>query len=390
MDVFEPAQLGALRLRNRIFKAATYEGMSPGGVASPKLESLHRDVARGGTALTTVAYCAVSPDGRTFADQLFLRPESLAPLRALTTTVHAEGGLAGLQLAHAGFFSKLRRSDGSPPRGPSATFNAYGTGAGLPWAGAMTIADIRAVIQAFADSARVARDLGFDALELHLGHGYLLSQFLSPATNRRTDDYGGNLRNRARLPLEVVRAVRDAVGSDVALLAKINLDDGFKGGATVEDAVELSRALEHQGALDALVLSGGFTSRSAFYLLRGGLPLGELAAAQKTALERISMRVAGPFLVKPYPFTPRFFAPLARQIRDAVQMPLVALGGHLTRDDLRDARDDGFDFIALGRALIADPDLPERMSAGEMERSRCVSCNRCIPQADLGGVRCVL
>lgn len=390
MDVFEPASLGPIRLRNRVIKAATYEGMSAGGIASDALVRFHRGLARGGVGLTTVAYCAVSEAGRTFSSQLWLRPESRERLRELTSAVHDEGAAASIQLAHAGFFSKVRGPGGRAPRGPSFALNAYGSSSGVPFARAMSAREIEAVVDDFARAAETAAELGFDALELHLGHGYLLSQFLSPATNRRRDRFGGSLENRLRLPLAVIERVRAVVGRSLAVLAKTNLRDGFAGGLDIDEAVEIARAIEASGAVDALVPSGGFTSRTPFYLLRGGLPLREMADAQPERLARLGMRVLGRAIVRPFAFEEAFFLPLAREVRAAVRMPVALLGGLVSRESLRTARAEGFDFVVLGRALIADPDLVLRMSRGELERTRCDACNRCVVEMDRGGVRCVL
>lgn len=390
VDIFQPAEIGPIRVRNRVIKAATYEGMSPGGIASPALVSFHRRLAQGGVGLTTVAYCAVSEHGRTFANQLWLRPESYARLRELTDGVHAEGGAVSLQLAHAGMFSKLRRADGGAPRGPSLAINAYGTSAGLPFARAMSERDVQGVIDDFARSAETAVELGFDAVELHMGHGYLLSQFLSPASNRRRDSWGGSLENRMRLPLAVARRVREAVGDRIAIVAKTNLSDGFAGGLDIDESVEVARAIEASGDVDLIVPSGGFTSKTPFYLLRGGLPLAQMAAAQPEWMASLAMRVLGRAIIDRYPFEEAFFLPLARRLRSAVRMPVALLGGLVSREALQLARDEGFDFVVLGRALIADPDLLLRMQRGELERTRCNACNQCVAEMDLGGVRCVL
>lgn len=390
MDAFEPATLGPLRLRNRLLKAATYEGMSPGGVASSKLVAHHERLARGGVGMTTVAYCAVTPSGRTFGDQLQLGPESCATLRELVRRVHDAGAAASLQLGHAGFFSKLRDERGRAPRGPSRTLNAYGASSGVPLAGAMSDTDVLAVIDAFGDASARAVELGFDAVEIHLGHGYLLSQFLSTATNRREDRWGGSPERRLALPLAVLERVRRSVGRDRAVLAKTNLADGFEGGLEIEDAISIARALEATGHVDLIVPSGGFTSRTPFFLLRGGLPLKRMAAAQPEWMTRVGMRVLGGLMLRPYDFEEAFFLPLARQLRAAVSMPIALLGGLVSRSSIALAREEGFDFVVLGRALIADPELPQRMARGELERTRCNACNECIAEMDLGGVRCVL
>jgi 2,4-dienoyl-CoA reductase-like NADH-dependent reductase (Old Yellow Enzyme family) len=385
--VFAPARLGGIVLRNRVIKTATYEGMSPGGVPSAALVRHHRDLAAGGVGMTTVAYCAVAPEARTFEDQMCLREEIVPRLRELTDAVHGEGAAASVQLSHCGFFSKIRSARG--PRGPSFTANPYGLSAGLPFARAMTEEDIAAVIEAFGRAAGLAVGAGFDAVELHLGHGYLLSQFLSPATNRRRDRWGGSLDNRLRLPLAVLERVRATVGPSVPVLAKTNLRDGFKGGLELADAVGVAERLEAAG-IDAIVLSGGFTSRTPFFLLRGGRPLQEMIEVAGSALHRWMLRVTGPLFIRAYPFSEMFFLPEAREVRKAVRVPLVLLGGLLSLDNLDAAMDEGFDFVAMGRALIADPDLVRRMERGRATRSRCISCNKCVAEMDRGGVRCVL
>lgn len=386
---FTPGRLGALELRNRVIKAATYEGMCPGGIPSDALIRHHRDLAAGGVGMTTVAYCAVSPNGRTFEEQMVMRAEIIPRLHAVTDAVHAAGAAVSLQLGHCGYFSKNRELPGRRSLGPSRQFNEYGLMSGVPFAKAMTEDDIATVIEEFASAAAGAMRAGFDAVELHLGHGYLLSQFLSPAINRRRDRWGGSLDNRMRLPLAVVQRVRSVVGPGFPILAKTNLRDGFTGGLELTESVGVAERLEAAG-VDALVLSGGFTSKTPFYLFRGPRPLKEMIAVEKSWPQKLALRVFGSFIIKEYPFQEMFFLEDARRIRQAVRMPLVLIGGLLSLDNLERAMQAGFDFVALGRALIADPDLVNRMQRGEVTRSRCTSCNKCVAEMDRAGVRCVL
>ncbi len=386
---FTPARLGPLLLRNRIIKAATYEGMSPGGVPSDALVRHHRTLAVGGVAMTTVAYCAVTPDGRTFAEQMHLHDGIVPALRRITDAVHGEGAAVSLQLGHCGTFSRNTALQGRAPAGPSFCVNAYGITAGRPFGRAMSEKDIGHVIDAFGDAAERAAAAGFDAVELHLGHGYLLSQFLCPATNRRRDRFGGSLENRLRFPLAIVERVRARVGGRLAVLAKINLRDGFRGGLELPEAVGVAKALETAG-IDAIVPSGGFTSRTPFYLFRGRRPLAEMIAVEKSRLQRVVLRTLGARVIREYPFEELFFLSLAREIRRAVRVPLVLLGGALSLANLDTAMAEGFEFVAMGRALIADPDLVARMQRGEATRSRCTSCNACVAEMDRSGVRCVL
>jgi 2,4-dienoyl-CoA reductase-like NADH-dependent reductase (Old Yellow Enzyme family) len=388
-SIWSPLRLGRLTLRNRIVKTATYEGMSQGGLPAATLVRHHREIARGGAALTTVAYCAVAPEGRTFAQQLVMREEAIAHFSALTAAVHAEGGAASIQLAHAGGFSKDAKHRGRRgPLGPSFGFNAYGALAGMPFTFAMRDEDMDAVVAAFARSAALAARAGFDAVELHLGHGYLLSQFLSPHRNRRRDAFGGSLDNRLRFPLRVVAAVRAAVGEGFPVLAKINLDDGVPHGLGVDEAVEIARALERAG-IAALVLSGGLVSHSAMFLMRGERPLRSMIRVEKDPRMKLALAAFGPIFVRRVPFTPLYFLPLAQRVRAAVEMPLVLLGGATARADLDDAMAAGFDLVAMGRALLHDPDLPAKYQRGEARTSGCTPCNECMAEMDRpGGVCC--
>ena len=387
---FEPFRLGAVALRNRVIKAATYEGMTPGAQVSDALVRHHRALAQGGVAMTTVAYCAVSPDGRTFADQLYMRADAVPRLRALTDAVHGEGAAASLQLGHCGGFCNNRALGRRRPIGPSRAFNRLGALGGRPLVDAMSEAEIAEVTDEFVAAARLARDAGFDAVELHLGHGYLLSQFLSPDSNRRRDRHGGALANRARFPLAVVERVRAALPPTVAVLAKVNLRDGHPGGLELDESVAVARWLEARGA-DALVLSGGFVSRDPMYLFRGERPLGAMIAAEKSVQQKIALSLFGPWVVRAHPFEPMYFLPLARKVRRAVRMPLVLLGGITSLAHLQTAMDEGFELAAMARALIHDPALIAKYAAGAVQTSGCVPCNRCVAEMERdGGVRCVL
>jgi 2,4-dienoyl-CoA reductase-like NADH-dependent reductase (Old Yellow Enzyme family) len=388
MQIFQEGRIGGLVLRNRVIKAATYEGMCAERGPSRSLVRHHAELAAGGVGMTTVAYGAVSADGRTFAEQMYLREEIVPSLRALTDAVHAEGAAVSIQLGHCGAFTKNRELSTSRPRGPSRGWNPYGAMVGLARADAMDEAELERIAAEFAAAAGIARRAGFDAIELHLGHGYLLSQFLSPATNRRTDRWGGSLENRLRLPRLVIARVRDAVGGGFPVLAKTNLCDGFRGGLEIDEAVEIARALE-AGGVDALVLSAGFVSRTPLYLLRGGRPLRRMIEVEPSILQKVLLAAFGPFAVRRYRFEDMFLLPLARRVRAAVTMPLVLLGGVSSLAHLERAMDEGFDFVAMGRPLLFDPRLIARYRRGEATTSGCVVCNECIAEMDRpGGVAC--
>lgn len=383
VDPFAPHVLGPLALRSRLVKAATFEGMCPGGAPSEALIAHHRAIAAGGAAMTTVAYCSVSPDGRSYATQLLARPESVPGLRRLTDAVHQERAAASLQLGHCGSFAD-GRVIGGRPLAPSRVFNTYG----LSWARPMTEGDLERVVEDFARATALAAEAGFDAVELHFGHGYLVSQFLSPFTNRRRDRWGGDLDGRARLAVEIVRAVRRRVGARVAVLAKVNLRDGFPGGLELDEAVEVARRLEAEG-VDALVLSGGFVSRTPLYMLRGEVPLAQMVAVQDRLAAKVGLYLFGRLLVQRYPYEEAFFFDEAVRVRQAVRMPLMLLGGIKSLATIRRGLDAGFDLVGMGRALLHDPALPRKLARGEVTGSGCEPCNQCIAEMDRGGVRCV-
>ncbi|QIK65060.1 NADH:flavin oxidoreductase [Nocardioides sp. HDW12B] len=382
-DVFSAVGLGPVRLRNRVVKAATFEGRTPDGVVTDELVDFHATVARGGAAMTTVAYLAVSPEGRTHAAQVQLREESLEGLRRLTDAVHGAGGAVAAQVGHAGPVAN-GRSNGA--RALSAT--AMPSPLSMQMVRRAGEADLTRITHDYVRGARLAVRAGFDALELHLGHGYLLSSFLSPLTNRRTDARGGSLAHRASYPREVVRAVRDEVGDEVAVYAKLGMTDGVRGGLGVDEALDVASMLEDDGCLDALQLTAGSSLLNPMYLFRGGAPLRELTAQMPFPV-RWGMRTVGRGFLKEYPYEELFLLPHARRFRERLSLPLMLLGGISTRASLDRAMAEGFAYAVMGRALLREPDLVDRMRTEGLTRSTCIHCNRCMPTI-YTGTRCVL
>jgi 2,4-dienoyl-CoA reductase-like NADH-dependent reductase (Old Yellow Enzyme family) len=383
LKVLTPGKIGGLELRNRIIRSGCFEGMCPGGFPSDQLLDHHREVAAGGTAMTTVAYCSVSFDGRAFGHELWMREEIVPGLCRLTDAVHLEGAAASIQLGHCGYFSN-KNVIGRRPIGASRKFCTFR----YAFAHAMTEEEIERVTGDFANAAALAMKAGFDAVEIHSGHGYLLSQFLSPYTNQRQDRYGGSLENRMRFPASVIKRVRETVGPDFPILIKMNLSDGFKGGLELDEAVEIARRYEAEGA-SALVPSGGFTAKTPFYMMRGRVPLKEWIQGPKGLLEKVGLLLFGSMLVQTYPFEELFFLEESRKVREAVSIPLVLIGGVCSIDNMEKALQEGFDFVEIGRALIRDQDLVRRMERGDWEASQCDHCNRCVAEMENGGVWCV-
>jgi len=385
LRLLTPARLGPVELRNRVVKAATYETRAAGGLVTEPLVAWHRTFAAGGVAMTTLAYCAVAPEGRTFPDQIWMREEALPGLRRFAAAMHDEGARAAIQLAHAGWFADPRAT-GTRPLGPSPTFSAHAR----TWARAMDEDDIARVVAHFARAAALAVEAGFDALEVHVGHGYLLSQFLSPYNNRRRDRWGGSIENRARLPRDVLRAVRAAAGDRAAVYAKLNMDDGFPGGLVPADALAVARLLGADGTVDALQLTGGHTGKTPMYLMRGESPLPALFARDPSLVRRTALRVLGRLMFRNWPFEEAFFAPDARRFLAAVATPLMLLGGLNRLASMEAAIAEGFAFVALGRALIRRPDLVNAFAAGRAEESGCTHCNACVAAMGYEPTTCVL
>lgn len=382
-DPFTPARLGPVTLRNRIIKAATFEGVMPHALVTDELIDYHRRVSVGGVGMTTVAYLAVSPDGRTNAECIWLRPEASAGLRRLTEQLHATGVKVAGQLGHAGPVANAK-SNGVASLGPMRSFNPLSMRRNR----ACDEADITRVIRDHARGGRLMVDAGFDSIEIHLAHNYLISSFLSPRFNKRDDAWGGSLEARARFARETVRAVRDEVGTEVAVTAKISLDDGVPGGLKAPESIEFAQMLEADGCLDALELTGGSSLANPMYLFRGDAPHKEFGATLPP-LQRLGFRLLADKFMPALPFTEAYFAEKARAVRAAVDMPLILLGGINELSTIQQAMVDGFDFVAMGRALLREPDLVARLSSGEAEGGVCIHCNRCMPSI-YSGTRCVL
>lgn len=376
--LFEPVRIGPITLRNRTIRAAAFEGMSPNHEVSKELIDYHRSVAAGGIGMTTVAYAAVEQSGLAFAHQLWLRPEAVPGLRTLTDAVHREGARASIQLGHCGNMAKVGVAGGRA-LAPSAKFNLYGPT--LPRA--MDAGDIKRVVKSFGDAVRVARDAGFDAVEVHAGHGYLISQFLSPFTNRRDDEYGGPLHHRMRFMREAMAEVKKAAGGDVAVVVKTNLRDGFPGGMELEECLEVARTLEQDGA-DALVLTGGFVSRAPMYIMRGPMPTKVMSVLMPQWWMRLFVGAFGEWLIPPVPYSDNYFLEDALVVRRELKLPLVYVGGVASRAAADAVMANGFDAIAMARALIREPDFVKRLEAEEKqgppapgEQPRCDHCNYC-------------
>jgi 2,4-dienoyl-CoA reductase-like NADH-dependent reductase (Old Yellow Enzyme family) len=381
-QVFTPGKIGNLTLRNRTIRSGCFEGLSPNASPSEALIEHHRAVAAGGIGMTTVSYCAVSRDGVAFNHEMWMREEIVPGLKRLTDAVHKEGAAVSIQLGHCGFFAN-KSAAGVTPMGPSRKLCLFRYSISR----AMTETDMARVREDFSKAAQMAVRAGFDAIEIHAGHGYLLSQFLSPWTNHRQDQYGGTLDNRLRFPVSVIRRVRETVGPDYPLLVKMNAEDGFKGGLTIGEAVEAAKAFEAAGA-SALVPSCGFTARTSFFMMRGQLPIRDYVKSEKNPVTKIGMGLFGRIIVKELPFRELFLLEQSRLIKDAVKIPVIYIGGVCSLANMETVMQAGFPFVQIGRATVRDPNVINKMASGEIPGVDCDHCNRCVAEMAAKGISC--
>lgn len=383
-----PVSIGPLQLRNRYIKSATNEGMCVGGLPSKRLVDFHGEIAAGGVAMTTVAYCAVSQEGQTLPDQIILNQNSQKHLQVLTDRIHAHGCAASAQITHGGCFTFVKPASGKRPISASGGFNKVGLLSGQYLKHKMTRQDMQEVINDFVVSAKYARDSGFDAVEIHMGHGYLLSQFISPLYNKRRDEYGGSIENRMRFPRELLGQVLEAVGKELAVICKYSMVEGASGGNQIAEGVEIAKQLEAEGA-HMLVLSAGMNVESITTMFGSSFPP-ENRASVTNPLLKAGMWLQS-LIEKPIVFRELYLLEYARQVRAAVNLPLAYLGGVASAQGAAQVVQEGFDVLAIGRALIHDPAFVNALANHKTRHSGCTACNLCVTRMYTpGGVSCVL
>lgn len=375
MKLFLPGRIGPLTLRNRTIRSAAFEGMGRDYSPTPMLSDYHLSVARGGVGMTTLAYAGVCRSALSFKTQLWMRPEIVPSLREITDGIHDAGAKASIQLGHCGNMTH-RSTAGQTPVGASTGFNLYSP----TFVRGLRGDEIRDVARSFGDSVRLARDAGFDCVEIHAGHGYLISQFLSPYTNHRRDQYGGSLQNRMSFMKMCLEQVLEAAGSDMAVTVKTNMRDGFKGGLEIDDCLTVAREIEKAG-VHGIVLSGGFVSKAPMYVMRGEMPVRSMTHYMRQLWLKWGVRLVGKYMMKSEPFKPLYFLDDARLFRRELKLPLIYVGGVVDRQGADRVLDtEGFDFVQMGRALVNEPDFVNNMLArpGENHRCDCDHTNYCI------------
>ena len=373
--IFTPFNIGPVTLRNRIIRSAAFENMAYGNSPSQDLYDYHLAVARGGVGMTTLAYASVNQSGLSFKGQLWMREAIVPELKRITDAVHSTGAKCSIQLGHCGNMTH-RSTCGCMPVGASGGFNLYSP----TFVRGLKLPEIDALVEDFGHAVELAREAGFDCVEIHAGHGYLISQFLSPYTNHRRDAYGGSLENRMRLMQRVIRRVMEAAGDDMGVLVKMNMHDGFRRGMQENECLEVARELERLGA-HAIVLSAGFVSKAPMEVMRGAMPLRTMAhyvPRLQYMWFKPLLLLAGRKLMPTVPYREVYFLEEALKFRAAVKMPLIYVGGMVSRQKMEEVLASGFEGIQMARALIRDTDFVNKLRSGEIDRSPCGHSNYCI------------
>jgi len=358
--LFDQTVINGMVLENRMVRSATWEGMcEPDGRPVERLAHYYRTLADGGVGLIISGYTFVRPDGKQLPGKMGIHTDAFADdFKKLTRAVHEAGGKIAIQLVHAGGQAHSK-STGTQPVAPSAV--KVDQFPEMP--AELSTQDIHDIVGAFGEGARRAKEWGFDGVQLHGAHGYLINEFLSPHTNLRGDDYGGSVENRRRFLMETFHAVREAVGDDYPVMIKLTAGDHLEGGLEIEEALLAVEALSSAG-IDAIEISSG-TAAS-----------GDLGPARK----KINR-----------PDREAYNLEAARRAKQAAACPIMAVGGFRSLDVCEKAiSESGLDYIAMSRPLIREPDLPNQWRQGDRSPARCVSCNHCFgPGVDEGGIYCV-
>ena len=372
--IFQEAHIGPLTLRNRTIRSAAFESMCPGHEPSQMLYDYHTSVARGGVGMTTVAYAAVEESGLSFDRQLVMRPEIIPGLRRLTEGIHKEGAAAGIQLGHCGNMSH-KEICGCIPVGASTGFNLYSP----TLVRGLRRNEIPALAKNFGRAVNLAREAGFDSVEIHCGHGYLIDQFLNTYFNRRRDEYGGSLENRMRFMSMCMEEVMKVAGNDMAVVVKMNMRDGLKRpGTTIEESIEIAKRLQQLGT-HAIVLSGGLVSATPMYVMRGEMPIHTMTHYMDKAWLKYGVRACGKMMVPTVPYQEAFFLEDALRFRQAMpDMKFIYVGGLVAGDKINEVLSHGFEAVQMARSLLNEPDFVNRLKENPHHRCGCRHSNYCI------------
>ena len=375
--LFTPKEINGMQLKNRLVKSATYEAMAAeDGSVTDQLIDMYTSLAKGGVGLIITGYAYIQENGHCMPLQTGVFSDDNIPgLQKLADAVHEEGGTIALQIAHSGRQTFPALIGGQTPMAPSAIeedpfFHIEPR--------AMTTEEISETIDAFGAAAFRCKEAGFDAVQLHGTHGYLIAQFLSPFTNRRTDEWGGNTENRMQFVKEVVKKVRAAVGPDYPVLIKISVEEGVDNGMTLDESCIIAKGLADEG-VDAIEVSGGILADTAFVMSRGDVPIDQLTGGlegdAKTQTEQVLHSIADSVKMEE-----AYWSGHAEKIKGVVgDVPVMVVGGMKYPQTMEAIiQEKKADFISLARSLVKEPALPKEMAEGRKSPVKCGYCNRCL------------
>lgn len=360
--LFDKTKINQMELKNRFVRSATWEGLAnPDGSCSGRLTDLMLELAKGQVGLIITSHAYINQTGQAGIKQLGIDSDQLiSSYIKIVEKVHREGSKIIMQIAHAGGRASIQLIKGQPYGPSSLKIKDY------MMCREMTKSEIFQIIEDFKKAAVRAKKVGFDGIQIHAAHGYLLSQFLSPFFNKRKDRYGGSIENRARLILEILLAIRTELGKQFAVIIKLNSEDFMEGGFTQYEMVQVSAMLESAG-IDAVELSGGTgLSLSKYYSSR----VGEIKSKEKEV----------------------YYRDAAKLFKEKITVPLILVGGIRSYEVARElVGKELADYISLCRPLIREPDLIKRWKRGNTERAACIYCNKCFEPTRAGkGIYCVI
>jgi 2,4-dienoyl-CoA reductase-like NADH-dependent reductase (Old Yellow Enzyme family) len=385
--LFTPIKIGPCEIRNRTIRSAAFENMCVDNEPSEALFNYHTAVAKGGIGMTTVAYASINQSGLSFKGQLWMREQAVPKLKELTDAIHAEGAKASIQVGHCGNMTH-RATCGQTPVGATGGFNLYSP----TFVRGLKVEEIDQFVKDFENAIDLVKTSGFDCVEIHAGHGYLISQFLSPYTNHRKDEYGGSLENRMKFMIRVISAVRaKCTEHGLGLIVKVNMNDGFKAGMQYDECLQVMKKLEELG-VDALVLTAGFVSRAPMEVMRGCMPYTTLAYYMDMKdfwWLKLGIKMAGRIVIPEVPYKDLYFLEEAKKFRAELKLPLIYVGGIVSRKGIDEVLDAGFEAVQIARALVHDTDFVNKLKAGDENTvSGCKHSNYCIGRMYSSDMKC--
>lgn len=385
--LFEPYRLGPITLRNRFIRSAAFENMCTSNTPSQMLEDYHVSVAKGGVGMTTVAYCAVDLSGVSFDGQLYIRKEALPGLKKLTDAVHAQGAKASIQLGHCGNMTHFYTCH-CMPVSASNGFNLYSPTIHRR----LKVSEIHTLVKRFGEAVDFCREAGFDCVEIHAGHAYLISQFISPRTNHRHDEYGGCFENRVRFLNEILDEVMAHAGSDMAVVVKTNMWDDCRRGVPMEEGIRVAKEIAKHH-VHGIILSGGTVSASPMTILSGAMPIKALAHYMPTKtmwwLKAALLCGGGKMMIPTVKFQPLYFMEQAKRFQQEItDVPLIYVGGVQSGDDCQRIMDEGFELFQLAHVLIKDPEFVHHVQENIHYHAGCGRSNYCIGRMYTKEMKC--